>query len=60
MISKKLFYCFNCNEVHASKDFKGDCNKLQHKKAFITDKQYIDWVLNDKQKLNIKIKQKNK
>ena len=53
MINKKLYYCHDCNNVFETKNTVNKCEIIGHKKAFITDKQYIDWVTNKKRKMEL-------
>ena len=55
MEDKHLYYCPDCNEVFEGNNPDIKCSFNMHKfKANITNKQYIKWVLDSKNKLNIK------
>jgi len=56
-----LLYCIQCNKVYATKDnglLIDFCKEEKHKLADITNKQYINWLLNDRTPLKFKIKEK--
>ena len=57
-----LLYCIECNIVLENSVVNygriNECKKLDHNFAVIDNKQYVNWVINKKKKLNYKLKEK--
>lgn len=49
---KNYNYCYECNIVYSAITFMPSlAKKCNHKTIIISEKQYIEWVLNDKNRI---------